>query len=502
MRGQAPNDGFPPFLWALLASLAVLLLGFSQTVAFFGDEGFHLLAARLVNAGKRMYLDFFYPHAPLYVYLIAAWMRVIGDTWRSVHAFSALLTSASTVLVTWYVFSRSRESGWQRATATAAALLMGLNSLVIWYGTIAQAYGLALFLTVAAFLLTISSVARVGGLRPFLAGVCAGSAAASLLLTTPVAPILLLWLFWHPGSEHRFTKGAYFLAGTGLPFLPLLWPMGHEPGTVLFDVAGYHLFYRATWVDRSWSVLVSLRTLAAWLNSTQALLLVLLAAIGLTTLACPSAWDDRRRREFRLCGGHAAGQALFLALPLPTLPHYFILVVPFVSILAAVGINVLGARVWPSVRPLYVTLPVLVLFTLGLAKVAVQARGTFSTPTWGIVEDLARKVNRVTPRDGLVHAPEVVLVAAGRLPPPGMENNFGPILRLAPEQLAGLHIVPESQIDTWLATGHFYTVLMVTTDRRVESLGLLRRYARQEQLHHLYILSDPVQETDRSGLRR
>ncbi len=125
-----------------------------------------------------------------------------------------------------------------------------------------------------------------------------------------------------------------------------------------------------------------------------------------------------------MCGWLAAGLALFLATPLPTFPHYFILVVPFVSILAALGMNVLGSRLWPSARPLYVVLPLLLLFALGLAKLAVQLRGTFYVPTWGIVEDLAREVNRATSSDGLVHAPEVVLFAARRFPPPGMENNL------------------------------------------------------------------------------
>jgi len=179
-------------LWVLLASLTALLLAFSQTVAFYGDEGVHLLAARLVNTGRRLYLDFFYPHAPLYVYISATWMRVVGDTWRSVHALSALCSSASIALVTWYVFTRSRGSHWRRATAASAALLMRLNVLVMWCGTIGQPYGLSLFLIVAAFLLVVASVDRVGGPQPFLVGVCAGTAAASLLLTAPVAPILYL----------------------------------------------------------------------------------------------------------------------------------------------------------------------------------------------------------------------------------------------------------------------------------------------------------------------
>jgi hypothetical protein len=57
-------------LWVLPASFTALLLAFSQTVAFYGGEGFHLLAVRLVNIGRRLYFDFFYPDAPLHVYCV------------------------------------------------------------------------------------------------------------------------------------------------------------------------------------------------------------------------------------------------------------------------------------------------------------------------------------------------------------------------------------------------------------------------------------------------
>jgi hypothetical protein len=52
---------------------------------------------------------------------------------------------------------------------------------------------------------------------------------------------------------------------------------------------------------------------------------------------------------------------------------------------------------------------------------------------------------------------------------------FGTVLRLPPEQLARLHILPQSQLDAWLAAGHFHTVTIGTTDPRVQVLGLLRR---------------------------
>jgi hypothetical protein len=114
--------------------------------------------------------------------------------------------------------------------------------------------------------------------------------------------------------------------------------------------------------------------------------------------------------------------------------------VPFVSILAALGMNVPGACLWPSARPLYVVLPLLVLVTLGLAHVAAQLRGTFHAPTWGIVEELAREVNRVTPRDGLVHPrPKWCCSPPGAyLPRHGEQFCHRP----APEQLVRLHVLP------------------------------------------------------------
>ena len=78
--------------WLRLSALAVLLFAglllYSQTLSFAWDEGFHLLAAQLINAGKRPYLDFCFPQTPLNAYLNAGWMRVFGESWRPVHALA------------------------------------------------------------------------------------------------------------------------------------------------------------------------------------------------------------------------------------------------------------------------------------------------------------------------------------------------------------------------------------------------------------------------------
>ena len=88
-----------PLLLLIAAGiLGAGLLIYSQTAAFTGDEGFHLLAAQLIDDGKRPYIDFCFPQTPLNAYWNAAWMRVFGQTWRVPHAVSTVLVMAAVLL--------------------------------------------------------------------------------------------------------------------------------------------------------------------------------------------------------------------------------------------------------------------------------------------------------------------------------------------------------------------------------------------------------------------
>lgn len=88
----------PPALWLVLLTLTGGLVLFSQTLAWYGDEGVHLLASQLIVSGKKPYLDFIFPQTPIWAYVDAGWMRIFGDTWRSAHILAALLTSGSMIL--------------------------------------------------------------------------------------------------------------------------------------------------------------------------------------------------------------------------------------------------------------------------------------------------------------------------------------------------------------------------------------------------------------------
>ena len=100
-----------------------------------------MLAAQLIAHGKRPYLDFAFPQTPLNAYWNAATMRLFGETWRQVHALSALLTAGTILLVADFIRTRFPVSSWRLPGAIAAALLIGLQAAVIEYATIGQPYG-------------------------------------------------------------------------------------------------------------------------------------------------------------------------------------------------------------------------------------------------------------------------------------------------------------------------------------------------------------------------
>ncbi|MBI3696748.1 MAG: hypothetical protein HY238_18155 [Acidobacteria bacterium] len=464
------------------------LLAYSQTAAWYGDEEYHLLASQLINGGRKPFVDFFYNHPPLYIYWNAGWMKLFGESWRSAHALSALATGAGLLLAARFVFTRLPAPAWRLAGGIAAALLAGLHFKLIQFGTISQAYGLCLFLMVGSFRLTTAAAHREGATAALWAGLCAGAAAASSLLSAPVAPILLLWMLRHNRAGHRLRKCAWFLLGVSVPFLPLAWLATQAPGQVRFGLFEFHLFHRAPSYRASarWN----LRVLTGWLHSIQGLLLALLAATGLRFLAHRNEWASRGREEFELCAWLTLGLGVFLAVPYPTHGQYFILLLPFVGILAALGLYEIGSGIRKLPRPAWLVLPAVGLFAAGLVKPALELRPEY-TFRWQRMERIAREVNRVTPKGGLVWADEGIYFAARRVPPSGLENSFSHDLRIPPDQVAILRVVPRSRLYEWVAGGRFDTVSSCWGfDPQQDSLGLLRVYARHLELDNCHVFWD------------
>lgn len=447
---------FPPLLWFALLILVAGLVLFSQTWAWHGDEGFHLLASQLINSGKTPYLDFFYPQTPIWAYVDAGWMQIFGDTWRSAHTFSALLTGGSLILSAGFVFERIPESKWRLSAALIAAILIGLNTIVIGFGTIGQAYGICLFLIVAAFRLAIKGVAGTRASLLLGSGLCAGASAGSSLLSAPVLPVLLAWIAYRSVSRDRVKACSWFLAGAGISFLPLVWLALLAPRQTIFNMFEFHLFYRTR--SNLAALHHNLNVLTDLLNSGQFLLLTVFAGIGLLFVLGRSQWDAERKAEFYLCGWLTAGLGIFLATARGTFPQYFVILVPFLGILASVGIVATASWLHAPERPAWLIPGVLALFIAGLPW---WLWHEYRHPHWFQLDEVARALNRITSDsdDGWVWAGEAIYFAARRRPPSGLEHSDAQKLQLPPDESAKLHVVSHADLKDWVAAGRFATVV-------------------------------------------
>lgn len=477
-----------PFLLlcGIIALLFAGLLVYSQTQALAWDEGFHLLAAQLIKAGKRPYLDFCFPQTPLNAYWNAGWMRIFGDSWRAVHAVAALLTAGAILLAADFVFVRFPVPNWRLAAALTAALILGLNTLMVQFGVVAQAYALCMFLMVAAFRIAILAVDRKRSVWAALAGLLAGAAAGSSLLTAPVAPVLLVWILFYNRTGSRLRKCAAFLAGGAVAFVPVLWLFVEAPRQVLFNLIEYHLFYRSVgWED---AVPHDLEVITSAVDSAQALILGLLALAGLV-FTVKGRQDRQWRQELYLCGWLAVALGLYISAAHPTFEMYFILMVPFLGILAAVGLYEVSSRLATQSRPFWPVFALTALLCVGLAKMLYERRDDY---TWQFLKQVASKVDQVTPRQAPILADEHIYFLTRRTPPSGTEFSDSQKLNLPPALAASLHIVPRAEMAKRVQARMFNTVETCNDedDDRFKVLGLPRVYAKKAVVHGCTIFWD------------
>lgn len=455
------------------------LVVYAVTWAVAWDEGFHVLAAQLIHAGKRPYLDFLFPQTALNAYWVAMWMNVFGDGWRMIHALAAITTAAAIWMTADYVLRRFPVAEWRLPLAIAAALAVGLNAEVFQFGTIGQGYGFALFLTVAAFRISLLAVDRKTLLWALLAGMAAGGAAASTLLTAPVAPVLFLWGLIQSRAGSRWLKSAAFLVGAFVPCVPLLWLFLESPRVVRFNIFDYHFFFRQ--LEWEGAIQHDIGVLISWIDSAPATLVGLLALAGLLFVIRRRDWDRSLRSEFYLCAWLTLALTIHLSTAHPAFERYFLFTAPFVAILSTAGIYDLGSRLCSPPRHWRPVWFLAILLSLGIAKTIYDRRDNMN---WHDFEQIAQKTRDVTPAGQLILADEFVYFLLKETPPAGMELEDSHKLNNLPKDLAGaLHVVPRNELGQQLDQGKYSTVETCDDDdERIQDLHLAQIYARWEEV--------------------
>jgi hypothetical protein len=476
------------WLYAIWAALAAGLMVYAQTLAFTDDEGFHLMAAQLIKAGLRPYLDFCFDQTPLNAYWNAFWMAVFGESWRTAHALAALETSAAVGLAAQFVLARLPERPWRVAGAMAATMMIGCTTNLVAFGPLSQAYGMCLLTTVCAFRLTVMAVERPRWWLAATAGAFAGVGAASSLLAAPVTPVLLAWVWRCNRAGSRWIKAGAFTLGAMVPFLPVLWLFIKSSWVVWFNVAGYHLFYRAA-VNWPHPLSHDLKELTGWIIDPQSLLLGLLATFGVIYIARRSGWDWERRTEFYLCGWLAVGLAAEIAFAHHTFSRYFCLLAPFVGILAVPGLYAIGSRVLQPERPLWPVLIISVIVAGGLTRNIWDYSGDYHN--WPEYEDIARKLAEVTPPGKQIFAEEELYFLTKRRPSFGLEFQSSQRLKLLPpDRLAALHVTPESELKRQLAAGFFWSAATCDDDM-VSDYDLDKTFQNKVKVHGCPVYWNP-----------
>lgn len=474
-----------PFI-GLLALIAAGLVYYSQTDAFAWDEGFHILTAQLILHGKKPYLDFCFSQTPLNALWNAGWMGLFGESWRVPHAVAALCSAGAMVLTSTYLLSRFPAEEWRYPAAVGAALLVGLNVLVVRFGGIAQAYGLCLVTLVAAFRCAVRSAGERGPACAAGAGFMSGIAAGSSLLTAPAGPLLLLWIIVYDRTGKRAAKAAAFAGGAAIAVLPILWLWVHGARQVIFGIIDYNLKYRLSdWPDAGQQ---NLEVLLGAVDSGPAVLLTLLAVLGLTVVIRKSDWDRSAKAEFYLCGWLSLGIFAYISNVRPTFERYYIFAVPFAAILAVAGLWALTKQVLRAERGWAVMMAISVVMAMGLAKDFYEEQ---DARQWADMEAIARKVNEVTKANETLYADEETYFASRHAPPSGMEEQNSHKLNFSAEDQSLYHVIPQPRLDAMVHAGYFHTLETCEDDDYIAEHQFAKVYGKSAEAGACTIFWEP-----------
>lgn len=477
-------------LIGVVAGLGAIILAYSQTESFAWDEGFHLLAAQLIDRGQLPYVDYCFPQTPLNAFWVAFWMHVFGQSWRVAHVVASLETIGAVFLIGQFMLSRFPERRWRIPGAVAAALFFGLSLIVVQYGTVAQAYGLCLLSIVAAYRLALLSAERKSALAAAGAGLCAGIAAASSLLTAPIGPVMLIWLLVYSLPGKRVTNAVALVAGEFVAFLPVLWLYLKFPRQTVFNILAYNMSYRK--VDWPGNEAHNWEEITACMNSPQSLILILLAIVGVLFVMRRSGWERGRKAEYYLCAWIVPVEALYLCTPHPTFRRYFLFTVPFLSILAVGGLFAATRKMGAADRPWRPILITALVFFLSFGRSFYD--DDWDSFGWSDMEEMAQKVKEVTPAGATLWADEQIFFLLKWPVSDGMETADSHKLQFPPSKAALFHVVPRPELYKKVKAGYYHTVATCGDDDLISELGLVKLYAHKADIADCAVFWDVVKK--------
>ena len=421
-----------------------------------GDEGFYLLASRLVLLHRVPYIDFLYVQMPLLPYVYAGWLKVFGISWVAARMLAALLSTVLGLLIFVEVCRQTRR--WQAGLA-AVGLYAFCTNIFSWY-PVAKTYSLSMLLLFAAYVI----VARLReGSSPWLpaaAGVLFGLSIDTRLYLVAVAPVFLWWLV---GSKPpRLARGLYFIAGIVAGLLPAILLFAAAPRRFLFNNLGYHALRSGVGIISAWGQKARALWYAMFGLGDTGLQLTMLALAACFFVIAVKKWRSGAAVSMII----AAVLGVVSILPTPVNSQYWCVCVPFL-IMALVGagseyLDNPQSQTAKSRTAVLACLLAVVYFGLGAfgawnhlvtGEYLIGVAGPKDAPNWTLPQ--VRSVSKMI--DGLALPNEEVasfwpgyLFEAQALPFHGFENDFGRVVsdRLTAEERARYDVISSSELET------------------------------------------------------
>ncbi|KPJ71894.1 hypothetical protein AMJ52_08220 [candidate division TA06 bacterium DG_78] len=227
----------------LLVTFAVSAL---QCLVFFsvaclrlidGDEGYYVLASKLVMAGKVLYNDFVYSQMPLLPYVYGCWMKIFGVSWLSARLASALFA----VLLGSMLYQHAVHLFGKRIMGLLAVFLYTFCGLAFGWYTIARTNSLATLLIFGSYLMLCHRTEPSHTYRYLLSGLLLGLAIDTRLFFFSATPAFIIGIFlFEKETKRRFASLGLFFIGLGIAFLPNLFFILTNPENYFFNNIWYH----------------------------------------------------------------------------------------------------------------------------------------------------------------------------------------------------------------------------------------------------------------------
>ena len=423
------------------------------------DEGFYLLASRLVAAHKSIYRDFFFQQAPLLPYVYAFWMKCFGVSWTSARLLSAILTALLASLIYAYV---TLETG-QCLLGVVSMWLFASTTLIFAFYVTANPYAMTGLFIFSAYFLATSATTRHSW-APLATGVVLALAVDTRSYVVILVPIFLWWFTRSHYSGTPERSSAFFVSGIVVGLMPSMYFFIRDPRVFLFDNLGYHAMRTDAGLVGLWSQKAEVVFQLFFGNAiTGGLQWSLLVGF------CFVLWANKHLNcSLRFAAVIAAALGVISLMPTPAFPQYFGLCIPFMVVCVVCGASKMTDGLI-SAKPTsarYVAIGWMVLIGIYAGSVARSARiyrSSTDVPNpyadkrdWSLqtISDVTHAINDIAiPGEVVASFWPGDIFATKASPLPGLEDDEGLRVseRLTPELRRKYHIASRKEIEASFA---------------------------------------------------